>query len=381
MKIRVLAALLMVALTLALAACKVVNIPIEGTLSANDLVNTAAAKTVSALGTDIASGRNETQAAAHETAKVPTVTLTRSPKPTVVVAKITPSPTPGPDCNRAEFLKDATIPDGSTILPNSVFTKTWELKNTGSCAWTTNYAVVFAGRGTAMSGPASTPVIRDGQVKPGETARVSVSLRAPGESGEYEGYWILRGGDGKTFGTGPGGAGPFYVKIRVAEEYSFAEHLCSAEWSSSAGKLPCPGKEGDSQGFVVPAKDPVMEDNNQHKGLGWLAMPQPVSGGTITGKFPAVIVPDHCDFRATISCAQGAEGCYTRFKVTYRIDNGEEQVLGEWNEGYEGGVTEAVKDLDMTTGRSTSFSFIIQVNGGTPERSKGIWFNPRIIKN
>jgi hypothetical protein len=68
------------------------------------------------------------------------------------------------------------------------------------------------------------------------------------------------------------------------------------------------------------------------------------------------------------------------FKVTYSVDNGAEQLLGEWNEGYEGGVTEAVKDLDMVAGRSTMFYFYVNVNGA-PDQSKALWFFPRIIKN
>jgi hypothetical protein len=217
-------------------------------------------------------------------------------------------------------------------------------------------------------------------VKPGETVKVSVALRAPGEPGDYEGYWMLRSGSSKLFGTGPNGAAPFFVKIKVSDNfYSFAEQACSAQWSTGAGELPCPGKEGDSQGYVVPLRDPTLEDNQPQEGPGILTLPQPVSGGWIVGKFPPVIVPEDSDFRAVLSCQPGASGCYVRFRVTYRIDNGEELTLGEWNEGYEGGVTRAIKDLDMAYGRSTAFYFYVYVNG-TPDQSKAIWFDPRITK-
>jgi hypothetical protein len=68
------------------------------------------------------------------------------------------------------------------------------------------------------------------------------------------------------------------------------------------------------------------------------------------------------------------------FKITYRVDNGGEQLLGEWNEGYEGGVTDVVKDLDMVAGKSTAFYFYVSVTG-TPSQSRALWFQPRIIKN
>ncbi len=380
---KILAATLLILLTSTITACRVVILPPgPGTPSANDLVNTAAAQTVSALGTEIATGRTGTRVAPKNTLSMPTLTLTPNLTPIVTVVTPTPTPTPGLNCNQASFVRDITIPDGSTILPNSTFTKTWELKNTGSCAWDSSYAVVFAGRGNAMSGPASTPLIREGQVKPGETALVSVALRAPGEPGEYEGYWSFRSGNNQLFGIGIGqnASAPFYLKIRVASEYSFAEHLCSAKWSSGAGDLPCPGKEGDSQGYILPVKNPTLEDNKQREGLGWLAVPQAVAGGYIVGTFPAVIVPEQSDFRTTLSCAPGADGCYIHLKVTYRIDNGAEQVLGEWNEGYEGGITEAVADLDAAAGRSTVFSFYVYVSS-TPSQGKGLWFFPRILRN
>jgi hypothetical protein len=347
-----------------------------GTPGPEDLVNTAAAQTVSALGTEIATGRTGTWLPP----KAPTITMTPTALPVTATHTITPTATPGPDCNRASFEKDITIEDGSTILPNSVFTKTWELKNAGTCAWNTSYSVIFAGQGIAMGGPANAPILKDGQVKPGETVRVSVTMRSPGEPGDYEGYWSLRSGDGKVFGIGPSGTTPFFVKIHVAGEFSFADHLCSAQWSSGAGDLPCPGTNGDSKGYALPLKNPTLEDNKEREGAGWQTVPQAVANGFIVGKFPAMMVPEHSDFRATLSCAPGESGCYVHFKVTYRVDNGAEQVLGEWNEGTEGGVTEAVADLDAAAGRSTEFFFYVY-NVGNPAQSKGLWFNPRIIRN
>ena len=368
---------------LVLAACSYPGRrPAPDNLSQEDRVNTAAAKTVAAIATGIAAGQNPTLVGPSSTTSTPTPPQsTETPRPAAAATKTnTPSAAGEGPCNRASFITDTTIPDGSTILPNSVFTKTWALKNVGSCPWTTGYVLVFAGRGTAMSGAASTPLITSGEVKPGDTVQASVSLRAPDEPGDYEGYWMLRSADDKIFGTGSSSATPFYVKIHVADEYSFAEHMCSAKWSSNDGDLPCPGKESDSKGYVIAAKDPQMEDDKEREGRGLLTMPKPAGGGWIVGKFPAVIVPDHTDFRATISCHPDDSGCFIRFKVTYQVDNGDEQVLGEWNEGSDGNVTEAIRDLDMVSGQSVAFNFYVYVSG-TPAQSRGIWFDPRILVN
>lgn len=373
----------------ALAACAVPARQPARTLSAEDVMRTEAAKTVAAIATGLAEGKNPTLVGAAETPSPPptATTAAAAPSPTAVEETPTPAPDasptltpdPGTPCNQAQFVRDVTIPDGSKVLPGSPFTKTWELKNTGSCTWDSSYSVMFAGRGDAMGGPGSAPLVTEGEVKPGETALVSVDLRAPLEPGEYKGYWMLRGPNNNPFGTGPNGASPFFVLISVADEYSFAEHACSAKWSTAAGDLPCPGKEDDQQGFVIPVENPKMEDGQEREGLGILVKAQPAAGGYIVGRFPQIAVPEASDFRAEISCQHGAEGCYVRFRVTYQIEDGPEIVLGEWNEGYEGGTGRAVADLDALAGKAVSFNLYLYA-AGTPEASRGIWFFPRIVK-
>lgn len=376
------AAGILILLALWLAGCVLAR-PQARTSTPNteERVQTAAAMTVAAMSTKIAGGE-------HTTLGAPTLTGTPVPSPTArVTSTVTATPTPGPTatptssepCNQSSFTGDVTIPDGSVLPPNTVFIKTWEIKNSGSCAWDSSYSVIFAGKGNAMGGSASAPILAEGEVKPGETARISVTMRAPDTAGEYEGYWMLRSADKQVFGTGKGGGGAFYVKIQVADSYSFAEQWCSAKWSSGAGELPCPGKDGDPQGYALQVRDPTLEDSVQREGLGLAVAPQPLPGGYIAAAFPPVVVPQEADFRATLGCQVGVVGCYVRFKVTYRVDGSDEQVLGEWNEGYEGGVTEAVKDLDMLAGKPVAFTLYVYVNG-TPGLAKAVWFFPRIIR-
>ncbi|HXF86048.1 MAG TPA: NBR1-Ig-like domain-containing protein [Anaerolineales bacterium] len=142
-----------------------------------------------------------------------------TPSPTFAVAVITPptsttlpvtvppSPAVMQNCDQAQFIADVTIPDGTVLNPGERFTKTWRIKNTGSCTWTSSYAVIFD-RGTQMSGPAVQAL--PGNVSPGQTVDISVSLTAPTASGPYIGYWRLRNASGVTFSQ-------FYVQIRVRE--------------------------------------------------------------------------------------------------------------------------------------------------------------------
>jgi hypothetical protein len=114
--------------------------------------------------------------------------------------------------NEATFLKDVTIPDNTRLLPGQSFIKTWQLRNSGTCFWTEEYALAFAG-GHQLGGPLAIPLQR--LVAPGETVDLSVALTAPAGDGTYEGRWQLRTPTGSLFGIGKNGNAPFWVKIVV----------------------------------------------------------------------------------------------------------------------------------------------------------------------
>lgn len=132
----------------------------------------------------------------------PTPTLPPTNTPTA-----TALPTP---CNQAEFVTDVTVPDGSDFPVFDTFTKTWRLRNVGTCTWTTGYRIVFD-HGDQMLAPDS--VALSGSVPPGSTIDVSVPMEAPGTPGTYKGYWKLRDGSGVLFGVGASGNVAFWVEI------------------------------------------------------------------------------------------------------------------------------------------------------------------------
>jgi hypothetical protein len=60
-----------------------------------------------------------------------------------------------------------------------------------------------------------TSVAMPGNVPPGYSIDVSVTLTAPSGVGSYTGNWMLRNATGATFGNGPTAKGTFWVKINV----------------------------------------------------------------------------------------------------------------------------------------------------------------------
>jgi len=180
---------------------------------------------------------NLTQAAVQNPPTVPAVPTNTAAPPTVTLAVASstssaPVATATSNCDDGDFVTDVTIPDGTILNPNESFTKTWRLKNTGTCSWTPSYAVVFS-NGDSMSGPATQALT--GNVNPGQTMDISVDLKAPGSAGDYTGYWKLRNAAGVTFAT-------FYVTIKVGGGGPFAVTSVTYTLStwSDAGHTDCP---------------------------------------------------------------------------------------------------------------------------------------------
>ena len=158
-----------------------------------------------------------TQTVAAQTQNAPTQTpLPPTPIPTSTAIPATNTPLPTATavtyCDWVSFVKDVTVPDGTTFAPGEIFTKTWRLKNRGTCTWTPDYMLVYTG-GTSMGG--TTALRLPGYVAPGQSVDVSVTLSAPDSSGKYVGYWMLRNSSGALFGYGDMANQAFYVDIKV----------------------------------------------------------------------------------------------------------------------------------------------------------------------
>jgi hypothetical protein len=94
------------------------------------------------------------------------------------------------------FGGDVTIPDNTPMTPGQTFTKTWQVRHSGSCAWEAGYKFAFTG-GDAMSGatytlPQSVPANSD--------VNISVTMVAPSKTGSIRGNWRMSTAAGQFFG-------------------------------------------------------------------------------------------------------------------------------------------------------------------------------------
>jgi hypothetical protein len=162
------------------------------------------------LNLDLAAGPTATEALPTGT---PLPTLAPPPTRAPETAAGTAATVSSPVCtNTAEFIKNLSIADNTSFDPEEWFAKIWQIKNTGTCTWTTEYALVYAS-GDSMGSPARLAL--PSTVKPGETIDLRLSLISPKDAKTYSGSWFLQDASGATFGLGPDGTQPLSVTIVV----------------------------------------------------------------------------------------------------------------------------------------------------------------------
>ncbi len=193
----------------------------------------------------------------------PTATATKASSTGSNTGSNTNTNTSSGSCTfQATFVSDVTIPDDSQVNPGAAFTKTWRVRNDGTCTWGPSLALnalAFTG-GSHLSGPDQVSLAT--RVAPGQTVDLSVNLVAPTTPGVYTSEWKFRvdgvSGVGPFIGLGPGKVSPLYARIVVgatptptattasAPRITFADGATGAAVEGSV-------KAGQTRSYVISA--------------------------------------------------------------------------------------------------------------------------------
>jgi len=133
--------------------------------------------------------------------------LAIEPTTTILSTTVTPRCT-----NQAEFVRHLTIPEHTSLNSGQYFIKIWQIKNTGTCTWTTDYSLRFYS-GDQMNGPPSVPFPYP--VPPGEVIDLEVTLITPSGLKTTSGFWVLSDAEGGLFGTSANADQPIIVLIDI----------------------------------------------------------------------------------------------------------------------------------------------------------------------
>jgi hypothetical protein len=139
-----------------------------------------------------------------------------TPQPTLIPEN-TPTSAPtlvsapsDPSCIHANLIGEYP-PDGTVYKPGTAFTKSWTIKNEGTCTWDSTYKLIFWS-GEIMGG--STYYDLPEVVQPGDDISIVVQFLAPTIEGNYTGYWRLQTPWNEVFGVGQYSQA-FYANIVV----------------------------------------------------------------------------------------------------------------------------------------------------------------------
>ena len=299
--------------------------------------------------------------------------------PTVAPATLPPAVSATPVCDQAHFIKDVTIPDGTTFLPNETFVKTWRLRNTGNCTWS-GYSLVFDS-GNSMN---ATSPIAIGTVSPGQEVDLSVTFTAPATNGSYRSYWRIRNPSGILLPVFGGyQSTSFFADIKVgvtSSGYDFYTKASSAVWVSGAGNLTFGGPDSNADGFAM-YKDGQKVEGGTSPSKVLETHPQFVNDGVISGRFPAYTVVTGERFTAQIgfltfpdgSCGAGD----AKFQLNYREGGGPVTPLGAWTETCDGTLKAVNVDLTPLAGKNVEFILAILANGASTQ-DWAVWIRPQI---
>ena len=335
-----------------------------------DSVRTEAATTVEALTTQIVA---TDQAARTQTAisfvpsptpptpgPTPAPTLSLPTDPADPTVALLPTPTLSGSCDQAAFV-DETIPDGSQFPPGTAFTKTWTLRNAGSCTWNADYDVVFSS-GNPMNAPEVIPLAKE-SVPPGSDVTISIPFTAPVVGGSYRADFKLRNADGVLFSF-KDPSQTFWVEIQVMTgKIDLVAMACSIRWTSASGELPCPGLPTDTHGFAYTDFAPVLENGSKdNEPALWLGVQQS-QDGMLRGTLPVMLIPENAKFSTVLGCASDQKSCDVTLRLSYQEGDKPLVEIAHWQKEYVGKLLSISQDLSALSGKSVRIILQLEANG------------------
>ena len=245
----------------------------------------------------------------------PTVQSTNTPTPAPATNTATPSPQPTATVScedSSQFISDVTIPDNTVMNPGQSFRKTWRLRNSGNCDWTTSFDAVVVS-GSSMGGPAVVPLA--GAVPSNGTIDISIDLTAPTTNGVHLSHYQMRNDGGTLFGI------VFYVQILVnptptPDDAAYRSGKLTIDNGSSIdfdGGNSAGDPWGDVWVHYVSDSERYLEPTN---GALLRAMPGPPYYDDCKGTSLASDGVNFTDFSAeSYFCYKTSDGRYGRFQV------------------------------------------------------------------
>lgn len=315
----------------------------------------------------------------------PRAALEPAPRQSPTSPPLAPIPTPvASSCIEGlTVLSESGYLDATPAGAGQSVERVWHVRNTGTCTWTPDYALVpVEGDSLGLS-----PLPLAETVAPNEETDLRLAIVTASDPGFYSVGWALRSPDGALLGAA---SRPLRVRLNVGpvppdptrEVYNFVEHMCEARWvagspTRSGRLLPCPGYDRDAGGSVVRIEVPRFSSGAFEDEPGLILHPPIEAGGLISGTYPSYNVQAGDQFRVMVACSAGPAGCQARYQLNAR----EGDVLSpvaEWVVTEADAARSLVVDLSFLAGRSVAFVLGVDADGSGASDA-ALWVQPRIV--
>ncbi|XP_068015932.1 protein ILRUN isoform X3 [Melanerpes formicivorus] len=150
------------------------------------------------------------------------------------------------------FVEDVTIGEGESIPPDTQFTKTWRIQNTGTEAWPPGVCLKYVGGD--QFGHVNMVMVRS--LEPQEMADVSVQMCSPSTAGMYQGQWRMCTATGLYYGD----VIWVILSVEVGGLLGVTQQLSSFE--TEFNTQPHRKVEGNFNPFASPQKSRQAEENS-----------------------------------------------------------------------------------------------------------------------
>ena len=126
---------------------------------------------------------------------------------------------PTPTCRYSAYIVAENVPAKKELPLNHNFTKTWRLRNNGTCDWQPSFELMCT-KNCNIFGINGSNIITNRVVHPKEQIEINLPMRVPKDKNLVNkvvaATFMIRG-DGKIFGVQPDGLTPLTVSIKVVD--------------------------------------------------------------------------------------------------------------------------------------------------------------------
>ncbi|XP_028309038.1 uncharacterized protein C6orf106 homolog [Gouania willdenowi] len=150
------------------------------------------------------------------------------------------------------FVKDVTIGEGESVPPNTPFTKTWRIQNTGAEAWPPGVCLKYVGGD--QFGHINMVMVHS--LEPQDMVDVSVQMHSPVSPGMYQGQWRMCTATGLYYGD----VIWVILSVEVGGLLGVTQQLSS--FQAEFNTQPHRNLEGDYNPFASPQKSKCPNSNN-----------------------------------------------------------------------------------------------------------------------